>query len=512
MVGKRVVSRAFGIVLLAGALALAAAPAARAQEHEMSEEMRAHLDKVHELLAHLEHAIGGLQELGWRDAEEHLTELARHIRREVEARFHAAEHGEREVMEHAAAARDELRHLTEREAKHLREIQSELATVEAEMEHLHRDVAMAERVVEMATKDLDELERGGERREMERVREVVRDYRERLGQGRHELESLHGHREELNRLQQRVEREVRNMLRELESLEREVAGAERNERVRAMRERSRERGRPRDEDRERIMHELEVMRSAMPALREGERLDMAELLERMMHAREMLLEHGRAVDQPTLGQQAEILRFAGHLWREFGHPDRAEPVERLAAEIWSAREREQPRRERAERRERRPREREGRGDRERRERRPGIDRERLAHEVEVMRVAMHAVLEAGHERAAGLLERAIQARLVRLEGMENEEARHALEREPNIANQVEVLRLAARIWRELGDAEKSEAVAQLAEGLWEGREHRQRERAEGRERGDERARVRARMEELERELERLREMLRRMGG
>jgi hypothetical protein len=150
---------------------------------------------------------------------------------------------------------------------------------------------------------------------------------------------------------------------------------------------------------------MEIMRLAMPALREAERRDAVEMLERAIHARELMLA-GRDDDEahqireraPSRGQLAEILRMASGLWKEFDNEDKSEIVGRLAAEFAGrgAREREVPAGERREREEReRP---EGvRGERERpREERPVPEIVRHRRELEKQaREIQHTLRELG---------------------------------------------------------------------------------------------------------------------
>ena len=95
----------------------------------------------------------------------------------------------------------------------------------------------------------------------------------------------------------------------------------------------------REEDTERraLRKRVEILRMAMPALREGERRDAAEMLERAIHTGELLLE-GREDEEaqriyrntPKLAQLAEVLNLASRLWREFKHPEQAETVLKLS--------------------------------------------------------------------------------------------------------------------------------------------------------------------------------------
>ncbi len=113
----------------------------------------------------------------------------------------------------------------------------------------------------------------------------------------------------------------------------------------------------RPNEREVAKRQLEVMRTALPALREGERGDAVELLERAIRGYEVMLE-GRRDDEahmirermPSRGQLAEILMLASKLWREFDNKDKAEVAEELAR-VFAAegkRERERPGKERRE--------------------------------------------------------------------------------------------------------------------------------------------------------------------
>ena len=118
---------------------------------------------------------------------------------------------------------------------------------------------------------------------------------------------------------------------ELEALERVAHEVRRELEGRRDRpQRERERGHRSENEREVARHQIEIMRLAMSALREGERKDAAELLERAIHARELALE-GRRDDEagriresePNRGQQAEILGLASRLWAHAGHEARA---------------------------------------------------------------------------------------------------------------------------------------------------------------------------------------------
>jgi hypothetical protein len=106
------------------------------------------------------------------------------------------------------------------------------------------------------------------------------------------------------------------------------------------RERARQQARPgRNEE---AIHVVEVMRTALKALKEAERHDSAELLHRAIRAREVQLEGRRDQEAarireqaPTRGQQIELLAYAADLWQEFGHEEKARVVGELAERLRS---------------------------------------------------------------------------------------------------------------------------------------------------------------------------------
>ena len=232
-------------------------------------------------------------------------------------------------------------------------------------------------------------------------------------------------------------------------------------------------------ERETVERQIEALRLALPALREGERRDAAEVVELAIHTRELALEgrrdrEARAIRErgPDREQIIELLVLAEDLYRGFGMEERAATVSAMTEELW-------PKRQRTRR------------SREHGERRRGHEREQAIHDLEVMRIARHALLEADRHDAADLVQRAIRAREVTLEGREDREAATIRDRGPRLGQQVEILQMAAGIWRELDRPERAEAVAELAERMWSrhrpgedrrGREGRQRDERRGRER------------------------------
>jgi len=195
----------------------------------------------------------------------------------------------------------------------------------------------------------------------------------------------------------------------------------------------------------------------------GEHLERMEAEFRELQARVGELE----MELRELRAENERLRWQ---LRERGGPEREREIRiRIRREAEEQREG----REREERERRRERD-EGRA----REERPKSEREVVIHQLEVMGMALPALKEAERGDAVELLTLAIRAREVMLERRKDEEAQSIRERAPNREQLVEILSMAAKLWREFGNAEKGAVVGQLAEELL-GAERRQvREREE----------------------------------
>jgi hypothetical protein len=197
---------------------------------------------------------------------------------------------------------------------------------------------------------------------------------------------------------------------------------------------------------------------------------LGEHLERMEAELRELRAHIERMQEELQELRAENERLNWQL-RERGGPERERGREvRIRREVEERREG----REREERERRRERD-EGRATRER----PKSEREVVLHQLEVMRMALPALKEAERGDAAELLTLAIRAREVMLEGRKDEEAQSIRERAPNREQLVEILSMAAKLWREFGNDEKGAVVGQLAEELSGARRRQVREREEG---------------------------------
>ncbi len=290
----------------------------------------------------------------------------------------------------------------------------------AQDEGARRELESAKQRIDAMMRKAEELQELGRLDAAEKVRQRAEQLGERierqLDRRRHarseETEHLHNVLEGLERGMGALRELGRHE--ELEALQR-VANEVREElqgrRDRPQRER--ERAHRGGNEREMAMHQLEILRMAMPALREGERRDAADLLERAIHARELALEGVRnekaqevRKSAPNRAQLAEILGLSSRLWREFGHEERAQAVGELAEQMQARIHRERD--ERAQREQDRPRgeARERRGERDRpaaRERRERPDRFEAAMErIERLEVHMKRLAEA-MERLQGAM-------------------------------------------------------------------------------------------------------------
>lgn len=196
----------------------------------------------------------------------------------------------------------------------------------------------------------------------EQIQELKRILSSNLDRMAREFQELRMHIREMERELQILRQENERLRRELRERAPSERTRDREVRVRIQREREgrepeeRDRRREREEaratrerprsEREVVLHQLEVMRMALPALKEAERGDAVELLTLAIHAREMMLEGRRDEEAqrvreraPDRGQLAEILTMAAKLWREYGNVDKSVAVGRLAEQLSGPRDR-----------------------------------------------------------------------------------------------------------------------------------------------------------------------------
>jgi len=98
----------------------------------------------------------------------------------------------------------------------------------------------------------------------------------------------------------------------------------------------------------------------------------------------------------------------------------------------------------------------------RKEERDRTEREIGLHQIEVMRIAMKALLEADRHDTAEILEHAIHARELAMEGRRDEKAMEIRKSAPELGVQVEILMYAGDLWDEFGHERKAAEVRELA--------------------------------------------------
>ena len=320
---------------------------------------------------------------------------------------------------------------------------------------LERELQAVEKKAQLLLEKAEKLQQSGKHEEAEELRHKAEDLRARIEhthaqrarerkEGRSELEEvLHGLEYGMVALEKLGRHEEMEMLaRVADDVRAELRGRRKDEQVRS--------------EREIGLHQIEVMRLAMKALLEADRRDSAEILEHAIHACELAME-GRRDEKameirksgPELGVQVEILMYAADLWDEVGHEGKAGTIRELAGVFRKKLDRQKEAR--------------ARGDKERDEAR---------HQLEIMKSALHVLKEVGIEDAADILKRAIQTRVVNLEGMRGDEANMVRERNPPLEQQVEILGLASRLCREWGNEEKARTIGGLAEQMWAHRKQR----------------------------------------
>ena len=262
-------TRTFGSVLL---LAVVAWAAPEADQHER---------EIREIRGQLERLRGEAMERHEQRKFEESRELARKSLQLMEVLIH------RHLVPLA-----ELRARAGKEGEAKR-IQDEIHRVRERMEELRRHM------------EQDPRDRGN------KEREDPRRILEGLERGIGALQAL-GRHDEAEHLE-RLANEVRQRMRRREANRKEIEIAEQR---------------------------LEVMRLAIKAFREAEKSDAAEALEKAIHALELRVEgrddpEARKIrgNAPELGQQVELLLYAGDLWEEFGHERKAAMCTELGREL-----------------------------------------------------------------------------------------------------------------------------------------------------------------------------------
>jgi hypothetical protein len=451
-------------VVAVAAVGFQAAPPAEAQPRGDDTQ------RLVEILEGLEHGLVALERLGLREQHEQLQLVAEDLRGEIR---HQRRRGGRE-RDTRGADRD-LGQLAEQFQELIGVTHEELANVEGEIEQLSRDNDVTERVISMMREQRPTPGERGDRRERARLGRILGDYQRRLEDNGRQLEALHDQHARLAGMLERLEATYPNVESRLGQAERRHDSGAREELIAKLdrhveetlgryRQWSGDAPGPRREQRDArprrqqagqtelqvVEGQVGALQLALPALRETERRDAIELVERAIAARKTMLERRRDEEARHIRERApgreqivEILVLAERIYREFGMEDRAAKLSRMTEELWPQRERS---RERA------------------RRQAPGPSEEAI-HAVEVMRMALKALKEAERHDSAELLHRAIRAREVRLEGRMDREAAQIREQSPTLGQQIELLAYAAELWQEFGHEEKAKVVGELAERM-----------------------------------------------
>ena len=210
-----------------------------------------------------------------------------------------------------------------------------------------------------------------------------------------------------------------------------------------------------NQERKILVNRLELMQFALPALMEAERHEAVDALCRAIHAYEVMLKdrsdttariiRARA---PKDEQIVKMLMHAKALYREFNANDKADTIQRNIESLWK----------------RRHQDRDDESNRaHQRNQSDKTEREIAQQHIEIMRLGLPALLEAGRRDTAELLEHAIHARELALEGRRDEEAVHIRESAPELGSQIEILNYAANLWEKFGHEGKARQLHELTE-------------------------------------------------
>lgn len=135
------------------------------------------------------------------------------------------------------------------------------------------------------------------------------------------------------------------------------------------------------------------------------------------------------------------------------------------------------------------------------------ERQEAHHQLEIMRSGVHALLEAGRKDTAELLELAILARELKLEGRRGEEAQAIFKRAPDRAQQAEILKYASDLWLKFGHETKAKKLAELSERIWATHQRVMKNKGHEEDRTGKRGKIIKELEERVHELERVVEKL-----
>ncbi|MFG0304785.1 MAG: hypothetical protein ACF8Q5_01085 [Phycisphaerales bacterium JB040] len=247
------------------------------------------------------------------------------------------------------------------------------------------------------------------------------------------------------------------------------------ERLHARAERARGGETPESDARERVARRLAedrlgVLRHAFDVIVESGNRDLAEQMGRAVRVYQAALEglEGEAARRareivPDQATTMELIGHAAHLLRE---QDRADAAERLLGardRLWEGW-RDRPSGDR----DARPQDgRRARQDAHAEAPADGPDRERAwqRRHLEMLEVAAHGFREAQRREQVELLERAMHATRMNLEGREDPESHGIRERAPGLEDRIRLLAMASRVWGEFGHETRSATLREYASEL-----------------------------------------------
>ena len=214
---------------------------------------------------------------------------------------------------------------------------------------------------------------------------------------------------------------------------------------------------------EAVREKIEVLLKEAERLQDNGAADKAErLVQQAQELKARLAEANkqrpRKSSDRELGEILRGLKAGAASLRTLGRADAAERLERTAAELQKTA-----------------------ADGGRRTRGPN-EREVALRQIKIMRIAVRGLLNAGRRDSAHLMELAIHAMELDLEGVRNEKAARVRKSAPNLGQRVELLMFAASKLREAGKLEQASAVANLGEQLLERFRGRQERASEGEQR------------------------------
>ncbi|MHC4768808.1 MAG: hypothetical protein ACYTEI_08880, partial [Planctomycetota bacterium] len=296
----------WGAVAVA-AFGLGAEPSATGQPRGDEEQ------RLVEILEGLEHGLVALERLDLREQHEQLELVADDVRGEI--RQYRRRGGRDRGAQGPDASWEQLARLAEQFQELLGVTRDELANVEGEIDQLTRDNEVTRQVISKITQDLPGLKETGNRQGSARVGRTLADYERRLEGNRQRLETLKGQWARLSKMLERLEAAYPDVESRLGQAQRRHDGRAREERITKLnrhvletleqyRQWRGETPAPRRAELQIVEGQVGALQLALPALRETERRDAIELVERAIAARKTSLEGRRDEEARRIRERA----------------------------------------------------------------------------------------------------------------------------------------------------------------------------------------------------------------